>query len=91
MTGLTFKQSRCLGFLRTYSDAHGGVMPSQQEIAAFLGISSKSGAWRILDGLARRGVIIRMRGKSRAIRLVERDRCTSCGQTITKGATAHAA
>lgn len=70
MMGLTPLQSKVLDYLRTYSADH-GAMPTLEEIAAFMGVSSKSGAHRVLTALEERGCIRRMAGKQRAIELVE--------------------
>jgi SOS-response transcriptional repressor LexA len=48
-------------------------MPSFDEIAAGIGLKSKSGVHRLVCGLEQRGVIRRLRGKRRAIEFTAPD------------------
>lgn len=60
---------KLLGFLRSYSVEH-GIMPSTEEMRAHLGLCSKSGIVRLLNGMESRGMIRRLRQRARAIELV---------------------
>lgn len=78
---MTPHQAKTLEFLKTYSAQRNGVMPSFDEIAAHLGIRSKSGVSRIMDALVDRGMIRRSH-LARSIAIVksddvaaERERC----------------
>jgi len=64
-TGLTVKQADLLSYLRTRQAA--GVTPSYQEMQDALGLSSKSGVFRLVDALEERGYAGRMRNRARAI------------------------
>lgn len=70
MMGLTKIQTRALGVIRQYI-AETGVAPTVQELTNALGLSSKSGAHRILTGLEKRGAIRRIPAQHRAIEIVE--------------------
>lgn len=70
--GMTTQQRALLTFLRQYSDANGGVMPTFEEMMWHLGLASKSGIHRILVALEARGHITRGRG-ARQIALTARD------------------
>ena len=66
---LTSQQSTLLHYI----DARlkdGGVSPSFDEMAKLLGLRSKSGVHRMLDGLEERGFIRRMKNRSRAIEVI---------------------
>ena len=67
--GCTEQMAKLLTFLRDYSAAK-GFSPSLEEMRVHLGISSKSGAHRILIALEERGLIERLKARARAIRLV---------------------
>lgn len=71
--GMTPRQSRCLAFIRTYATEHDGESPSYDQIAAGLGLRSKSGVWRMIEALEGRGFIRRMPGHARAIEIVDVD------------------
>ena len=68
-------------FLKSYSAARNGVMPSFAEIAAHIGVKSKSNVSRIVEALCVRGVI-KHNGGARGFEIVgadavlaERERC----------------
>lgn len=67
--GLTERQRDCLNYLKAYIAEYGGMAPTMGEIAANLGLSSKSGVMRLLDSLEERGFIRRLRFRSRAIEI----------------------
>ena len=52
--GVTRRQNAVLEFVTKYCAEH-GHSPSYQEIADALGIASKSGVKRLIDGLVERG------------------------------------
>jgi SOS-response transcriptional repressor LexA len=68
--GLTVDQARCLGVIER-GLAEGGVCPSYDEIAAALGLASKSGVKRLIDGLEARGRIRCLPFKPRAIEVLD--------------------
>ena len=70
MIGLTARQQQCLDFLRSYHAAN-GIMPSMQRMADHLGVSSKSQVHAILAAMESRGAIRRLKGKARAIEIID--------------------
>lgn len=76
MMGLTPNQQRLLAFLRS-EIAGRGLVPTFDEMCRHMGIVSKGGIFRMLNGLQERGHIRRLPGKSRAIELVEPDDVTA--------------
>lgn len=68
--GLTPKQAECLAFIREYIAQH-GHSPSYDEIALALNLASKSGVFRLIKALERRGYLRRMSGIGRSIALTK--------------------
>lgn len=68
--GLTPRQRDVLDFIRSHQGEH-GVTPTYDEIAAGIGLSSKSGIARMIDGLEERGFVTRLPGRWRSIVLRE--------------------
>jgi len=68
--GVTKRQQDLLVFLRRYIGEH-GYSPSFDEIKDELGLASKSGVHRLVNGLKDRGFIRVLHGQSRSIRLRE--------------------
>lgn len=66
----TPRQRELLEFIRGYIEEHGSA-PSVQEMAAALGLDSKSSAFRMIGALEERGWVHRIRGRSRAIAIVD--------------------
>ncbi len=66
--GLTMKQLEALDFIRRYIATH-VVAPSFDEIAAHLGLKSKSGVHRLVTALVERGHLRRLRHRARALAL----------------------
>jgi hypothetical protein len=66
--GITAKQRELFDFIVANTD--GGVPPSFDEMAAGIGINSKSGVHRLLTGLEERGFIRRLRNRARAIEII---------------------
>jgi repressor LexA len=64
--GLTKMQSRALDFI-----ASGDLSPSLQEIADHLGLVSRSGAARLVDGLEERGFVRRIPHRPRSLVVVK--------------------
>jgi repressor LexA len=66
MAKLTARQQQLLDYLH---DAHrqNGVMPSTREIQAHFGFASQTAAMSHLRALERKGVIMRLAGKARAV------------------------
>lgn len=69
MMGVTHQQNQVLRYLRAYA-AENGTAPTFDEIAAAVGLASKSGISRLLKGLERRGAIRRLPGRARAIEII---------------------
>jgi SOS-response transcriptional repressor LexA len=66
----TQRQGDVLRFIAGYQEAHGGVSPSFEEIAAALGLKGKSCAHWMLDALEERGHVRRLRNRARAIEVL---------------------
>ncbi len=66
---LTLQQSRLLRFIEDRLRSR-GVSPSFEEMRLHLGLGSKSGVHRLLEGLGERGFIERLRNRARALRVV---------------------
>lgn len=63
---LTKRQQELLDFLR-FSQNQNGLMPSTREIQAHFGFASQTAAMSHLRALERKGVIVRLPGKARAV------------------------
>ena len=68
---LTRKQHDLLTFIKSYVRQNNGVAPSFEEMQRALGLSSKSGAHRLMDALEERGHVKRSRYRCRSLELVE--------------------
>ena len=64
--GLTKRQQEFLDFLK-HSQSKNGLMPSTREIQAHFGFASQTAAMSHLRALERKGVIVRLPGKARAV------------------------
>lgn len=71
MIGLTARQLELLRFIRGYQIANGGVSPTLVECAAGIGIQSKSMIHTMLASMEERGAVRTLRGKVRAIDIIE--------------------
>lgn len=69
MGGLTKRQADALRFIVEYSRRH-GFSPSLDEIGAALGLASKSGSSRLIEGLVARGAIRKMSRRARSIEVL---------------------
>jgi DNA-binding MarR family transcriptional regulator len=69
--GLTPKQHQLLQFLRA-RESQGLPAPSLDEMAAAVGLESKSGAHRLVAGLVERGYVRRMLERKRSVRVIDR-------------------
>jgi DNA-binding MarR family transcriptional regulator len=79
-------------YLKSYSTDHGGVMPSYGEIAAHIGVQSKSNISRIVDSLVERKLVRRsIRGGARGLEIISRDDVAIERERCAKIAEAHAA
>lgn len=70
-SGLTRRQQDLLEYIRQYTSETGGVSPSAEEMRIGLGLASKAGIQRMIDGLEERGHITRLPKRARSIRVVE--------------------
>lgn len=61
------RRKQVLGFIQSYSAAHGGRMPSTREIALGCGLKSHSGVVFHLKKLEQAGLIELEHGQARAI------------------------
>lgn len=68
MTSTTPRQKQAYDFIRSFIDKE-GYGPSYQEIKEGLGLGSKSGVHRLVEGLEQRGLIGRLPGMRRSIAL----------------------
>jgi SOS-response transcriptional repressor LexA len=69
--GTTYMQTRLLKVLTARQDA-GGPMPTFDEMAALIGLRSKSGISRLLVGLEARCLIRRLPNQARAIEVISK-------------------
>lgn len=69
---LTTEQMKALRFIVGHVDEYGGVPPSFEQIARHLGLRSRSGVARIVDGLENRGFIKRVPNRARGIEVLRR-------------------
>lgn len=67
---MTERESQALAFIEKFQAEHGGVSPSVRDIARGLSPKSTSSAARLIDGLERRRVIVRLKNRWRAISIV---------------------
>lgn len=91
--GLTNRQSELLGFIELEM-SECGVPPSYSEMMEHLGLHSKSGVSRLIDGLVERGYVRRLARRTRAIELLrpsEPIACPHCGNAIGSAACRGAA
>lgn len=68
MTSTTPRQKQAYDFIRSFIDKE-GYGPSYQEIQEGLGLGSKSGVHRLVEGLEQRGLIVRRPRLKRSIAL----------------------
>ena len=68
---LTEQQSCLLRFIESRL-ADGDVSPSFEEMRLHLGLRSKSGVHRLLEGLRERGCVVRLPHRARSLRVVRR-------------------
>jgi SOS-response transcriptional repressor LexA len=68
MTGLTHQQGKCLRAIRDLT--HDGIAPTYDELRQALGLASKSGVYRLLRGLSRRGMIDFLPNQARSVRIL---------------------
>jgi len=69
---LTPKQRQCLEFIIAHIAAH-RVAPSYDDIKDGLGLKSKSGVHRLIEGLVDRGWVKRRPNKARSITVINHD------------------
>ena len=67
---LTRRQADLLRFIAGYQRAHSGRSPSQQEMAAGIGVVSRAYVQELLCALAERGHLDRERHRARSLRLL---------------------
>ena len=80
MISLTPRQQKLLAFIRSTMEEK-GIAPSYEEMATYMGLASKSVAWRMMKELEARGRVRVLRNRKRAIEIIE-GRCPHCGKAI---------
>ena len=70
---LTPRQKELLDFIRRYTEEQGGISPSYEEMATYVGLQSKSGIHRVVIALEERGFIRRLENRARSIVVVGAD------------------
>lgn len=73
MHSITHKQSELLAYIKQYLADNGGVAPSFDEMREAVGLASKSGVHRLMDGLEERGLVSRIPMRRRALKVHEPD------------------
>ena len=71
--GITRTQRDLLAFIEARLEQNEGIPPSFDEMAAHLGLKSKSGVHRLLQSLEERGMIRRLPNRARSIALPSSD------------------
>jgi DNA-binding MarR family transcriptional regulator len=69
--GLTPRQLECMKFISSYVDQNGHA-PTMNQIAAALGLKSRSGAHRIIESLIERGWLARVNGLHRSLAVIRK-------------------
>lgn len=69
VVGLTAHQKRVLEYLAEFI-AKNGIAPTYDQIAAHLGLASKSGVHRVITELEERGAIQRLPNRARSITII---------------------
>ncbi|WP_199086002.1 hypothetical protein [Bosea sp. ASV33] len=69
-TGLTKRQRALLDFVNEFA-AREGQPPSYEQMAAGVGLRSKSGAFRLMAKLEERGAIRRLPNRARSIEVID--------------------
>lgn len=69
VVGLTAHQKRVLEYLAWFI-AKNGIAPTYDQIAAHLGLASKSGVHRVIHELEERGAIQRLPNRARSITII---------------------
>lgn len=67
---MTHRQRELLVFICAYLAEHGGVSPSFNEMQRALGLSSKSGVFRLIDALREQGFVERDANRVRSVRVL---------------------
>ncbi len=78
---LTKRQGECLAIIQARI-TQTGMAPSFNEIATGLGIRSKSGVYRIVSALERRGRIRRLPNMARAIEVLQPEAANDRGHNV---------
>lgn len=67
--GLTARERDCLNAIEGYVMRHARA-PSLTDLGALLGLSSKSGVYRLVEGLEQRGWVRKLPNRARSIEIV---------------------
>ena len=81
---LTEQQSCLLQFIESRLN-DGDISPSFEEMRTHLGLRSKSGVHRLLEGLRERGRVVRLKNRARSLRVVQHEedaRKNARGETL---------
>jgi repressor LexA len=73
MFSQTHQQARLLSFIEGYQASNSGVSPSFEEMKDALGLKSKSGIHRMVQGLEERGLLRRIPNRARAMEILSDD------------------
>lgn len=84
MTGMTPKQAKLLSFIKAYI-AEKGYPPSFDEMAEGISVKSRGNINRYLNELEHRGVITRVAGHSRSIKVIDRVEEMAFFETLPSG------
>lgn len=68
--GMTLVQKTTFDFIREYSEQN-GIAPSYDEIMVELGFKSKSSVHRVINLLEERGLIRRLTGRARSVKIID--------------------
>ena len=81
--GLTPCQAACLAYIKAETEA--GHSPSFEQIKIHLGLASKSGVHRLIQGLKERGHVAYIPGRHRSLTVVEPLDALSTGHLLAMG------
>jgi repressor LexA len=81
---LTRVQTKLLDFIVEHMKHSKGVAPSFEQMQVALGLRSKSGVHRIIEGLVERGYIRRLRFRARAIEVLAKPQVPDSAEQLCR-------